>query len=519
VWKDPGKDSALWRKWFETNGEILDFTIAGPRTTHYTELWHGMKDKLYDAGNRDLIDAGKLVNPKTGALDQMTAFLSPECKDNPSGKDCTRATRVPYIYCSHSRSDLSDHCLTRDFGADSMERMSHLLEEWDTWYITRSFPRGQIGVTNQSYASRNYSRVYGRVKQWHDIYGLYTQLLPRFFDPQVMQDFLLDDTYGFGAKTWAVQNGFNFLVQTLLMPDIGFTGAFGQIEKPDGSKLWQESAFGIGGLKLSVANARYYSTAWTGAGGGAGRSCGFFFWECLQRIGFYVDKVLAMEAMSDAETHFVARANPIDVRDRKVSYYTTFSDAIRRINAAMQAGDWSRVGPYLDKDLKPKFPNYAGKLDTVHDNAVSPAAEFTVQLYFAMLGLARFQGTFDRRFVDEARIFVVGTGKAPAVAKDKLVTFTDPWTGLVHGAVDTPGRVGAGEAMVAHANLLKARSEVCDLAVGATPTTETVADDCVSGKQKAVDAAASGELKKFLQLVEAIEEMEARMEYGEALDP
>ena len=37
-------------------------------------------------------------------------------------------SRVPYIYCSHNRSDLGDSCLTRDAGADPMERMSNILD-------------------------------------------------------------------------------------------------------------------------------------------------------------------------------------------------------------------------------------------------------------------------------------------------------------------------------------------------------------------------------------------------------
>ncbi|MSP92311.1 MAG: hypothetical protein EXR79_10990 [Myxococcales bacterium] len=520
VWKDAGSDAGVWRKWFNTNGEILDLLITGPTATHYTALWTKMKEKLYDAGNRELIDASKLVNPKTGKLDQMTAFLSDACKENPSAKDCKRATRVPYIYCSHGRSDLSDHCLTRDYGADSQERMEHFLQEWDTWYVTRAFPRGQIGASNQQYASRWYSRLYHRIKQWNDIYGLYNQLLPRFFDAADLHDFLLDTTGGWGGKTWAIQNAFNYLVQTLLMPDIGFSGLYTQTDRPDGSKLYQESPFGFGDFKLTVANARYYSTNWSGAGAGGAIECGFFFWECLQRIGFYVDKVMAMEAMSDAETHYVARANPIDVRDWQVGYYSTFSDSIRRIGAAIAAGDWSRVGPYLDPKTKQlAFPNYAGPLTEVHANAVNPAADFTIQLYFTLLGLARFQTTFDRQYVDEAQVFVIGSGKAPAVAPDKLVTFTDPWTGLRYGALDIAGRVGSGEAMVAQANLLRSRSAQCDpgATVDLPGQTTTTADDC--GKGGKVDPGAAPALKSYLQLIKAVGEMTAVMEYGNPMNP
>ena len=486
VFEDAGSSPALWDRWYNTRGRILQFFATGPREIHYTSIYKTIGKKMYEADNRRIIDVDQLQpNLATAKLGANTYH------------------RVPYIYCSHGRSDLGDKCLTRDFGADSYERMRHFLQEWDTWYIARAFPRGSMGVWNNTYAGRYYRRIYHRIKQWHDIYGLYAALLPRFYTPLQMQTFLTDPVNGWGGYTWAIQNGFQYLVETILMPDVG---TYGNRTQPDGTKLYKNEGTGV---PLGVDEARYYSTNWSFGGD---KDCGFFWQECLHRIGFYVDKVMAMEAISDSRTNFVAKASPIDIRDWHVSYYNTFGESIRRIHAAMQSGEWSRVGPWLQGG-KLRFPNYSGNLQTKHSNAFDPAADFTVQLYFALLGMANFQTNYDRRFMDEARVWVEGTGKAPKLSAKDVVNFADPWSGLTYGALNK--KDGAGWAMINKANTLKSRSNHCDT----KKATVTTADDCKSGTSNAWKAAADKSLSRYVQLIQSLSEMSFRLEYGDPYNP
>lgn len=498
VWKDAGPDPAVWKQWFEGRSEILNFFAFGPSITHYTNVYKKLGTKTYEADNREIVDASTLNGDLSKSIvDGKTRY------------------RVPYVYCTHGRSDLSDSCLTRDFGADSQERMSNFLEEWDTWYITRAFPRGDMGVSNMSYANRWYGRLYHRIKQWHDIYGLYAAFLPQYYTPETLAKFYADPEYGWGGNTWAIQNAFQFLVETILMPD---AAGYGKQPQADGTTILKANAGQQ--LNLGVDQARYYSTNWSFGGQGAD-DCGYFWYECLHHIGFYVDKVMAMMAMMDSETNFVARANPIDIREWKVSYYNTFSQSIRSIHAALQAGDWSRVGPYVGKDGKVAFPNYAGKLDTVHADPVDPAADFTVQLYFALLGQANFMGNFDRDFIEEAQIWVAGTWKAPELPAGAAVTFMDPSNGMVYAALSRQGAAGA--AMIAKANLLVARSHACDEGKGidgsATARTTTTADDCVAGLSNAQRTAADAGAKSYVQLLKSIADMSFAMSYGHPLNP
>jgi hypothetical protein len=348
---------------------------------------------------------------------------------------------------------------------------------------------------------RWYNRVYNRLKKWHDLYGLYMDLFPRYFSANVLQNFLTDPETGWGDKTWAVQNAFNYLVQTVLSPDVGNYG--GPFTMPDGNQL-MVSGVNNATLSLGVTDARYYSTSWGGA-----RECGYMFWECLHHIGFFLDKIMAIEALSDSQTNFVARASPIDLRQWEISYYSTFSDQIGKISAAMMSEDWSRVGPYVQNGQL-RFPNYTGDLNQTHQSPVDPFATFSVQLYWQVLGQARFFSNFDQSFVDDARVFVVGTGDAPNLALNKMTTFSDPINGLMYGALKLGSRVGSGQAVLDRANKMKSWSNYCDDSDEST----TTADDCDDGINPSSKNYVTAQFLDHVEMVKVMADLSPLMSYG-----
>ncbi|MCB9555329.1 MAG: zinc-dependent metalloprotease [Deltaproteobacteria bacterium] len=487
VYKDTvGIQASTMRDWHERDGEIVNFLITGPRATHYTLFYKTMGPKLYEASNRELVDASTL------SADASVATIN--------GKDMVR---VPYIYCSHTRANLGDSCLTRDFGADSMERMQNILDELDTWYIQRNFPRGQVGVDHYGYVGNYYSRIYDRLKNWNDIYSLYVDLLPQFYSPAVLQGFFNDPENGWGDKTWAVQNAFNHLVQTVFSPNTGAYGA--AAEQPDGTRVAKLAGLGT---RIGVEDGRYYSTSWHDGA----RQCGYFWWECLHHIGYYLDKIMAIEALTDSETNFVARASPEDLRQWEVGYYNTFPEQIAKINSAMLRNDYSKLGPYM-KDGVLTFPNYTGALDTAQSTVIDPYATFTVQLYWQVLGQARFFSNYDQSFLDDSRVFVIGTGKQPTLPSDKLYTFYDPQSHQTYGAIKMEGRTAGAHAVLARANALMARSAAyCDKDGKATPNQPD--DDCLNPNSQA-----GGELIKHLDMIKVMADLNATMSFGNPYDP
>ncbi len=475
------------RDWYERDGDVFSFGLS-PVSVHYTSYFNRMGDRLYEADNRMLVDVSTLSGNYAAAEVDGETY-----------------TRVPYIYCSHSRANLGDSCLTRDFGADAQERMSNILDDLDTWYITRNFVRGKLGVDSNSYVGRWYGRIYNRLKRWHDIYGLYNEFLAPFYSPAQMKAFLTDPVAGWGPQTWAVQNAFNYLVQAILTPDVG---GYREYLTAEYTPLMLKVG-GNGDAYVGIDNgARYYSTSW----GGGERECGYMFWECLHHIGFYLDKIMAMEALSDSTTNFVARATPEDLREWEVSYYTTFSEQITQISSAIMSQDWRRVGPYLENG-KLTFPNYAGALQKTNSSAVDPYATFSVQLYWQVLGQARFNNNFDQSFADESRIFILGTGAAPALETQDMVLFSDPFTDMTYGAIAFNDRIGSGQSVLDRANTLRSRSNFCDS--GATPWT---ADDCQQASE-ADKNYITGKLLDHLELVKIMSDLSPMMSFGDPYNP
>ncbi len=486
VFKDSvGVPASEFSDWFQNDGDIMNFWVSGPAAVHYTSFYNRMGDKLYSASNRELVDA---------------SALSPDYS-----RAGTRA-RVPYIYCSHSRSDLGDNCLTRDFGADSAERMKNILDELDTWYILRAFPRGKLGADTPAYVMRNYYRIYHRLKQWHDIYGLYKDFLPQFYTSAQLATFYADPVDGWGTKTWAVENAFDYLVQTILMPDTN--DYYGAATDAQGNTLLSEYS-DTGTTSLDVTQARPYSTSW----GDDGLECGYQWWECLHHFGFYLDKIMAIYALSDSQTNFVARATPEDIREWQVSYYSSFGDQIARINDAIMAQQWDKVAPYMNGTTL-EFPNYAGDLSATHTNVINPMATFTIQLYWQVLGNAYFYNNYDQRFVSESKIFVMGTGDEPSVDPSRLVTYQNPINGRTYGAV-VYADSGGGQVLIEKANALLARSTYCD----GTDSTPTTVDNCVAPSGGYTPEAVSAQLSSLSELIEALVMMQHQMDYGNPFDP
>ncbi|MCA9539517.1 MAG: zinc-dependent metalloprotease [Myxococcales bacterium] len=497
VYKDNGGVPHDWfTSWFDRDGDPMvesGFTLIAP---HYTEYFKRMGASLYEASNRMLVDVDQLSG------DFATASV-----------DGNTYTRVPYIYCSHSRANLSDSCLTRDFGADAAERMKNILDELNTWYIERNFPRGSITSTHFNYVERWYGRIYDRLKKWHDIYGLLAEIFVRI-DQNFARSFLTDARNGWGTKTWAVQNAFNYLMQTIMMPDVG---GYGRRQNADGTWLWQKGQ--SGGTPLGITDARYYQTSWSRGGdeGSDGsRGCGYFWFECLHHIGYYLDKIMAIEALSDSETNFVARSSPEDLREWEISYYTTFGEQIDRISSALMSQNYAGVGPCL-VDGKLKFPNFTGTLDDecAGNAIIDPFATFSVQLYWQVLGQARFFGNYNQSFRDESRVFVIGTGREPTLDKDRLITFTDPTSGMTYGAIRYADHIGSGHAVLDRALKILRNSSWCDSEEGTVDNT----DDCNAGLPPVGRRAADPELLDHIELIKVMADLSPMMDFGNPYAP
>jgi hypothetical protein len=484
VFKDtPGIESNWFRDWVRYSGDVQVWYSDRPNAIHYTTFYNNMGPLLHLESNREWVDLAEIGED----------FVS----------DDVGRLRVPYIYCSHSRVNLGERCLTRDIGADPGERMQNLIDTINTWYIARSFPRGKVTSTWWGYVNRNYWRLYDRLKRWNNYYGLMLEVFPRYFEKEALEDFYLDPVNGWGSYTWSIHAAFNQLVQTILMPDVA---SYGPTVDWEGDPL-QSRQFSGDSFDLGVSQGRYYSTSWRGGN----RDCGYFWWDCLHHFGFYLDKMMAIYAISDSRTNFAGRATPEDIRGWEVGYFNTFPEQILALNTSIMGQNWSFAAPYWE-DRTLKFPDYAGDLNVDHGNtAVDPMATFTIQLYWQVLGKAFFNDTFDQRFNEESRISVAGTGASPDLPADQRVTFDDPITGLTYVARrSVDGDPAAGEVMLERCNRLYARSSFC----GRSPD-----DVCEEPAAPYTREAVSAELMDYSQLVEVLVQVDGQMGWGDPMSP
>lgn len=485
-----GVEDYVLRDWAADDGEVMRWG-AEPTAYHYTRWYGSMGDDLWLESNRSW---AKVEHMDDGYEE---AIAGPH-----NGKK-----RVPYVYCSHNRYNLGDSCLTRDWGADPAERIMGLLDTYDTWYITRAFPRGKISSSYYwwNYVPRNYRRIYDRLKSWHDVYGLYQNIMQRYYTPEELETFFNDTNNGWGSQTWAVQAAFNHLIRTILMPDVTDYGPETDFE---GTSVLREWPYVSGAsANLTVADARYYSTRWSRGSNGQ-RDCGYFWSQCLHHVGFYLDKIMALHALSDTDTNFVGRATPEDVREWQVGYFNSFSSQLNELSTAIMSGDMSKVGPYME-DGRLKFPNYTGALDEVHEDVVDPFATFTIQLYWNVLGMARFQRNYDQSFVELNRIWVEGSN-APTMDAGEKVSFKDPESGMTYSAQTG----GAAAALLAKAKRMYDRSAHC---------LADCEEDCeVLCPEPHGDFTRDGvnvELGKLMELVKASATVTTHMDFGDPYSP
>jgi len=474
----------VFEEWWDTDGSVLMLYSNRAQSFHYTNWYTQMKDKAISESNRELVDY-RDIN------EEMNQYGRSDGWYYKNGNK--KMVRVPYVYCSHSSANISESCMTWDWGADQYERMAMHINEWDTWYVLNAFTRDRYYRSPWRYISRRYGRFYKRMKNFNNLYALYQGLFHQWYDQNQIQDFFVDPVNGWGSYTVAMHDAFNVLMRTLAMPDV--KGFKEKKAEPDGQVIYSESVWSNEELfATDITNGRYFTTSWNDTN--YNRKCGYEWWECLHHMGFYLDKVMALIILSNPQTYFVARDTAEDIRQWRISFFDNYTDQIVDFFGGLLAEDYSGIAPWFDP-TKPRdktvmskgvkwtngmaMRNYASpSLDPTKPAAGAPveaATRFTLQLYAGVLGMFRFHNNFDNEFVERGRLWKKGKGTAWTVKPTEKISgateYDDPFTGTTYvGVAFSDGR-GISQRMIKHANTLKARTKYCSQTAGAP-------DACVS---------------------------------------
>jgi len=364
---------------------------------------------------------------------------------------------VPYLFCSDEQADLGPDCLRYDQGADVYETMQNVADTYWNYYIFNAFRRERIGFSTDSYAERIHSRYFAKLQYANQIYGLYRPIITDVFG-----DFDgFDETFwtredGMGSWTLGVGVGYSLLTRVLASPE---PGTYGNGVRPDGTPALIAGGAGRG-ANIDTLDGRFLETTWN-------FDDGYYWFDQLERAGYFYDKVLALEVLTDAETHFLGRDTSADVRQYQLSYYTTFAPSMTGFFRGLLADDWTTIGARSGAGGALSFPTPLQLANGgMAGSPIDPAASFSIQLYASVLGMALIPQTFDQTYLNDSRIYVQGGAEAVSFA-GPTVTFLDPPSGLTYVAASRiVGGVekGVGAQMLLHAQALSTRGETVELA-------------------------------------------------------
>ncbi|MCC7540156.1 MAG: zinc-dependent metalloprotease [Deltaproteobacteria bacterium] len=367
---------------------------------------------------------------------------------------------VYYRFCSDEVSDLGPDCLLYDAGADPYEALQSVIDTYWNYYLLNNYRRERLGFEVEPYFDRIYWRYLVKLQYANQIYALDRAYFEDSWggDPSLESFFSRPD--GYGSWTLGVAAGYQLLTRIVTTPE---PGGYSLQTRPDEFEAFLPDYSGAPEISIDDFQGRYLDTTWD-------FDQGYFWFDQLERVGYFYDKTLALQVLVDPETSFVGTDTASDVRTYALSFHNTFGPSMSNFFRSLMGNDWRVVAPHVNEQGDLQFPDAADHANRVLvENPIDPSAGFTVQLYAAAFSMGLTPMTYDQTYIDRCRIFV--RGGAEAVELDPMaptVEFTDPRTGLTFVAPSYPdarGReTGVGAQMIRHANALRLAGSERELA-------------------------------------------------------
>ncbi len=361
----------------------------------------------------------------------------------------------PYKFCSDEFAGSGLTCIYFDEGADLYEIPNDLSRRYEAWYIFNNFARDQMFFTPDGYSYDIWASYFESLISLNQWWVLNAQDLYATEVEGDDVDGFLQQTDGFGPFTMGVRESFNMLARTLARPTVG---SFLQQEDTDGNtrwdEVWWEPEDSENPFRVGLSEGRYPDTSWD-------FDQGYFWDDAVERVGYFHDKVLAMESLFDPRTYFLGQDSASDLRGFRVNFASNFYPQLRELVGNLMVGNRNGFSAWEVDDVL-TFPDYAdidwqAPLGAV---AIDPNADFTIQLHSMVLGLVLLPDTFDSDIINSTRIWLDGSAEAISTTLDTVI-HTDPASGLTWVAVSYPGanseETGIAARMIARANLLQQR--------------------------------------------------------------
>lgn len=346
---------------------------------------------------------------------------------------------VPYRFDSDERAGLVWQNQPYDAGADAYESVRYVAGRWLDHYFLDSFARRRSGFSTEGYVNRQWGRYLENLRQ-------VTQLLA--FDR------IIDDDFFAGAPGWdawrsdpderagvlndaTLAAAVDAMAAQLLMPEVGDHGRRSSV---DGVRWAESDPTDPTFVSVELNRGRYFESTWR-------FDQGWWWYEQLDRAGSFYDKTMALQALVDPDLSLVGRDTAGDIRLFQLNAFTIYPAQMTRLFGALLSEDRGDFAPIIRTDGEFEIqrtsvatlnlpPGANGRVLDGNHVPLDPQTGFTLQVWSAALTMSGFPATFDRRYMDFARLWIDGSAEAISVDDParSTVAFTDPWTRQVFRA-------------------------------------------------------------------------------------
>lgn len=434
--------------------------------------------------------------------------------------------RWPYLNGSDSWADVGNIAVMRhDSGADAYEQFNFWMSSWEDNHLFSDYRRNRTSFTIRGAVDRSQERYHDKVKNavqgfallyelgWSQLAGVEGMIKP---------------------SALAATMGFEHFARNVTRPH---AGPHHRGKSPLGDVVWKSdedydaySATGLivpdGTQLLSLPGASYPTIGYGGraVNNALANDKGEYDVQYLRGVGSYYDKIHAFMNLAESEDRFFSQSleDFRDPRYRNLSFATIFPEGMRRLLAAVMAGDAALLGPrvaatgdepqidtreFIDPSATTRNPDYMKPQqpigwvqfwpkngpqvclpDGVHEIClefpgekpvgsspletvvVDPQVAFEQQKFAAFFTLLYIPENWKFDWIDLFRIYRVGSDKEPDLPSVHAVHYKDPISGELYiahsyGTETLLGKTvdrGIAARMLQSANLLLSAAFVTD---------------------------------------------------------
>jgi hypothetical protein len=367
---------------------------------------------------------------------------------------------VPYRFCSDEQADLGPDCLRYDAGADAYESLQSIADTYWNYYMFTNFRRQRIGFNPESVIGRVHDRWFEKLQNGNDIYVLDRAQYEDIWGAQLPATFWTG-RHGYGAWTAATGTAYGLLTRVVAAPT---PDTYVRHLTADGVEIYQGGgqAGATGAHTIDAFNGRYIDTTWNFADG-------YYWFDQIQRVGYFYDKVVALAVLTDPTTHFIGRDTDADIRRYQINFASTFGPAMTNFFRGSMGEDWHTVAPRFDPNGDLLYPSPDDQASgTMPGTPIDPDIGFSIELYASVLGMTYIPQTYNQDFLDRSRIWVNGGAEHVDIdPSHTIIHYTDAVSGLTYNAVSYPDSTGheqgVGAQLLLHAQALDAHHETATL--------------------------------------------------------